>query len=253
MNFSIIILAAGLGKRMNNPNEAKVLAKLNGLPLIHYVFQTAISLNPDKICIVVGHQKEMLISYIEEHILNLFPFQNIEYVVQTEQLGTGHAVKCCENNFKEYTGKILILSGDVPLLTRETLSNFIENSKETDLSVMTSIASAPSGYGRILRDNDGNIIAIKEEKDTSDWERLINEINAGIYIVGSNLLFSLLEKVENKNNVGEYYLTDIISIGLTEKKRVVANTIVNLSEVEGINTMEQLQKIRNFLSKKETQ
>ena len=242
MDFSIIILAAGLGRRMNNPNEPKVLAKLNKLPLIYYVLRTAISLNPNKICVVVGHHKEKLIAYIEDVFLKQYPCSNIEYVIQEEQLGTGNAVKCCANNFENYTGKVLILSGDVPLLKPDTLTKFIENSKDTDLSVLTSIAPNPFGYGRILRDNDEQIIGIKEEKDATELEQLINEINSGIYFVDSWLLFSLLEEVMNSNNQGEYYLTDIVSIGLKKGKQVVANTITNFSEVQGVNTLEQLQE-----------
>ena len=250
MNFSIVILAAGLGKRMNNPDEPKVLAKLNGLPLIYYVLRTTISLNPDKIYVIVGHHKEKLITYIKDKFLKQYPSLNIEYVVQTEQLGTGHAVKCCANSFENYTGKVLILSGDVPLLKPDTLAEFIENSKGCDLSVLTSMAPNPFGYGRILRDSDEQIIGIKEEKDATELEQLINEINSGIYFVDACLLFSLLEEVGNSNSQSEYYLTDIVSIGLEKGKKVVANTIASLSEVQGVNTLEQLQKLEKFVGRK---
>ena len=247
MKFSIIILAAGLGKRMNTPDEPKVLAKLNEQPLISYVLKTAISLKPDKICIVVGHHKEKLIEYINKNFLEQHHFKNIEYVVQEEQLGTGHAVKCCKNNFETYNDKILILSGDVPLLKTETLSNFIKESEESDLSVLTSIAPNPHGYGRILRNNEENIIGIKEEKDATDMQKLIKEINSGIYFVNSNLLFSLLEEIKNTNNQSEFYLTDIVSLGIEKNKKIIANSIVLLKEVQGVNTTEQLKELEKLL------
>jgi bifunctional UDP-N-acetylglucosamine pyrophosphorylase/glucosamine-1-phosphate N-acetyltransferase len=249
MNFSIIILAAGLGKRMNNPDVPKVLAKLNGFPMIYYVLRTAISLKPDKICIVVGHHREKLISYIENDFLKKHPSINIKYVPQEEQLGTGHAVKCCADSFKNYTGKILILPGDVPLLSANTLMEFIEDSIESDLSVLTSITPNPFGYGRILRDNDEHIIGIREEKDASDWEKLINEINTGIYFVYANLLFSLLDNVKNTNSQSEYYLTDIVSIGLEKRKQVFAGTIAPLVETQGVNTFEQLEILEKIMLK----
>jgi len=249
MNFSIIILAAGLGKRMNNPDIPKVLSELDNKPLIYYVLKVAIAMNPDKICIVVGHQKEKLISYINDVILYEFPFTKIEYAMQEEQLGTGHAVMCCENNFENYDGKILILSGDVPLLQEKTLSDFIKNSVEADLSVLTSVASNPFGYGRILRDDNENILGIKEEKDATDLERLIYEINTGIYFVDAKLLFSLLKKIKNENNQSEYYLTDIVSIGLLESNNVIANTIAPFVEIQGINTIEQLEELEQIKAK----
>jgi len=247
MNFSIIILAAGLGTRMNNSDDPKVLTILEGFPLIYYVLRTAISIKPEKICIVVGYQKEKLISYIENEFLKLHPYPNIKFVTQAEQLGTGHAVKCCKDNFTNYAGKILILSGDVPLLSPATLLQFIEDSKGTDLSIMTSIATNPYEYGRVLRDNNEEIIGIIEEKDASELERLIYEVNTGIYFVSSEILFSLLDKVTTSKKTNEYYLTDIVAIGIEEDYQVVANSVANFSEVQGVNTILQLNLIRKIL------
>ena len=246
MKFSIIILAAGLGKRMNNPDIPKALTEFNEKTLIYYVLKEAIALKPDKICIVVGHHKEKLISYIDEVVLSEYPFVGLEYAVQEEQLGTGHAVLCCENNFVNYDGKILILSADVPLLRKKTLLDFMKNSIKTDLSVLTSIASNPFGYGRILRDDNEKIIGIREEKDTTELERFIYEINTGIYFVDAKLLFPLIKKVKNENNQAEYYLTDIVSIGLSQNKNIIANTIAPFIEIQGINTLEQLEELKQI-------
>ncbi|MCL2038975.1 MAG: NTP transferase domain-containing protein [Bacteroidetes bacterium] len=247
MSFSIIILAAGLGKRMNNPDVPKALTELNGMPLIHYVLNVAISLNPDKICIVVGHYKDKLVSYINDFIANEHQSLTIEYAIQEEQLGTGHAVQCCENNFANYGGKVLILSADVPILRAETLLGFIENSAKSNLSVLSSVATNPFGYGRILRDINENIIGIVEEKDATELERLIYEINTGIYFVDAKLLFSLIKKIKNNNNQAEYYLTDIVSIGLQENLNVIANTIAPFTEIQGVNTLEQLEEIKKII------
>jgi bifunctional UDP-N-acetylglucosamine pyrophosphorylase/glucosamine-1-phosphate N-acetyltransferase len=253
-NFSIVILAAGLGKRMQNAEIPKVLAQLKSNPLLYYVLQTGVNLSPQKICIVVGHKKELIIDYVN----NKFIPENcnakkpdtanfIDFAVQSEQLGTGHAVKCTENYFKDYDGKILILSGDVPLLKAHTLKEFIKKSDGSNIAVLTAIASNPFGYGRIIRDENQNIISIIEEKDASEEQKLINEINSGIYFVETKILFSLLNEIKNNNSQNEFYLTDIISLGLNKKQKVFANTTAPLNEILGVNTAEQLTELEEYL------
>lgn len=243
--LSIIILAAGLGKRMQTPDIPKVLAKLKGSPLIYYVLNTANKLNPNKIVLVVGHHKEMLIDYVT----NQFNSNKIKFAVQQNQLGTGHAVLCAEKELLDSEDNILILSGDVPLLTETTLNKFIDNhnSLKADISVLSAAIDNPTGYGRIVRDKNGKFIAITEEKDATDEIKKIKEINGGVYCINAKLLFELLKKINNNNMQNEYYLTDIIDLAYKQNLKVIASNIANFKEIQGINTREQLINIENNL------
>ncbi len=244
--FSIIVLAAGLGKRMENPDIPKVLAELHGKPIIYYVLSSALELNPDKITVIVGHKRELLIDYIKSD----FAGKNIEFIVQEQQSGTGHAVKCAAPAFAGYAGNILILSGDVPLLKSATLEKFItcHDNIDTNISVLSSIAYNPTGYGRIVRNIDGDFAAIIEEKDADESVKKINEINSGIYYLPANLLFDLLPNVNNDNSQNEYYLTDIITIGKLKNQKVVASIGAKFEEIQGINTPEQLRYVEELMN-----
>jgi UDP-N-acetylglucosamine diphosphorylase/glucosamine-1-phosphate N-acetyltransferase len=266
--FSIIILAAGLGKRMKNPEVPKVLATINDNstnsqnPLIYYVLRTSLELNPEKICLIVGYKRELLIDYIENNFTEKFSNldDKIIFAVQNEQLGTGHATFCAKNHFvnsnkniqKKSTENILILAGDVPLLKSETLFSFIQNHnlQSADISVLSATAENSFGYGKIVRDSENNFEEIIEEKDASENQKLIKEINSGVYFLNANLLFDLLEKVGNSNNQNEYYLTDIIKIGKSLGKKVIAQNIAEVNEIQGINTFEQLKEIEKIINKK---
>jgi UDP-N-acetylglucosamine diphosphorylase/glucosamine-1-phosphate N-acetyltransferase len=253
MKFSIIILAAGLGKRMQNPDIPKVLTAINNKPIIYYVLKTAISLNPEKICIVVGHKKELLINYIQDIFSSEFKnfrFENICFTVQEKQLGTGHATQCAANFFTNYNGNILILSGDTPAIQTKTLSDFMQyhNLQHSDISVLSSMADNPYGYGRIVRGMNNEFIEIIEEKDASEKIKTITEINSGIYFLKSNLLFSLLKQVNNNNNQNEYYLTDIIKIGKKQNEKIIAKDFGSFKEIQGINTSEQLVEVEKYMN-----
>ena len=264
-NFSVIILAAGLGKRMQNPEIPKVLATVNKKPLIFYVLQTAISLNPEKICLIVGHKKEQVIDYVANKFFNdcddnskKFLLENIVFAVQEQQLGTGHAVQCAEHFFSKNNdceninsneksqNEILILSGDVPLLSEKTLSDFIQFHKKecADISVLSAEAVAPFGYGRIVRNSNNEFVEIVEEKDATVEIKKVCEINSGIYFLKSDLLFDLLNKINNQNSQNEFYLTDIIKIGKSQNKKVIASKIATIDEIQGINTVDQLNQLR---------
>jgi len=256
--FSTIILAAGLGKRMQMPDRPKVMAELKNNPLIYYVLKATLELKPEKTVLIVGHKKEIVIDYIQ----NVFKKQHISdknkseicFVTQEEQLGTGHAALCAKNEFENYIGKVLILAGDTPLLTSDTLRSFMLNHDSTgaDISVLSSTTAEPTGYGRIIRDRDENFIKIVEEKDASEEEKSIKEINSGVYLLSAEILFNLLEKIENKNNQNEYYLTDIVSIAMNEKLKIVAANIANFEEIQGINTQEQLLEVKRILEERES-
>ena len=278
MEFSSVILAAGKGKRMNNPSLPKVLALLDGKPLLDYVLANVLKLLSEKIVIVVGHQKENVIQHINENylssfnnqfysdlnnldlnisdlnnsVLNISALKNnskIVFVEQTEQFGTGHAVYQSVNEFKNYNKSLLILAGDVPLVRKITLQNFLDNHFKTssDLSVLTALAANPTGYGRIIRDNRREFIKITEEKEANDNEKQIKEINSGIIAAKADLLFPILNNLKNDNSQGEYYLTDSIALFSEKGFKVSAFIGAVFDELQGVNSSEDLIKAEEFL------
>ena len=240
--MGIIILAAGKGKRMNNPDIPKVMALLNDKPLLGHVLENVKLLKPVITVVVVGHHKEKVIEYLNE--FSTINDMSIETAVQQDQLGTGHAVQQTCEALKHFTGNLLILSGDVPLLAHSTLEKFLKSHDESRATVSVLTAHVPNaeGYGRIIRDDNNQFLNIVEHKDASDSERLINEINSGVYCVQSELLFASLENVQNTNAQGEYYLTDIVGILQQEGHNVSAMPCDDYREILGINTAEELQQ-----------
>ncbi len=239
-SLSTIILAAGLGKRMNNPTLPKVLAPMCEKPLLGHVLDTSSMLNPEKQVIIVGHYKEKVIDYIDKS-----DYKNCEFAVQSEQLGTGHAVAQAKDSLKGFDGDALILCGDVPLLTKKTLDKFVAAHEENNsvVSVLSTHASNPFGYGRIIRDSEKNFIKITEEKDANDKEKQVTEINSGVFLVDKALLFHALDSVTPNNAQGEYYLTDIISILKGENHKVMAFPVAEFEELQGVNTIDDLKKV----------
>ncbi len=242
-NLYVVILAAGKGKRMKQPGKAKVMTELKGKTLIERVLEDAKKLNPQKIVIVVGYQKDDVIEYLSS------PDADYVFVEQNEQLGTGHAVAQAEKMIPLDEANVLILCGDVPNLRYETLSEFISKhyKNNSDVSVLSTIASNPSGYGRIVRNDNGDFVKITEEKDADDEEKKIDEINSGVFLVKSNLLFPTLKRVSNDNAQGEYYLTDIIDILKKENKRIFAFPLADFKELQGVNSPEDLKKAETYL------
>jgi len=240
MDFATIILAAGKGKRMKS-DLPKVLHPINGRPMVYYVIETARKLGSDKIVLIIGHKKELVISETQG--------LNVEYVVQEEQLGTGHAVLQCAPVFKGYRGNLLVLSGDVPLLTPHTLQQLIEiQQRERSLaSLLTTEMEDPTGYGRIIRDRKGFVTMIIEHKDADEQILKIKEINVGIYIFESLTLFQTLPQLKNDNNQGEYYLPDVVKIYVERGEKVAAVLTRNVEETHGINNLEQLKKAEEIL------
>jgi UDP-N-acetylglucosamine diphosphorylase/glucosamine-1-phosphate N-acetyltransferase len=235
-NLAITVLAAGKGKRMKKTGMSKVMTILAGKPLIAHVVEQAKKLNPNKIVLIVGHKKESVIDYVNNN------FNNVEFAEQTDQFGTGHAVAQTENGFSTYNGDILILSGDVPLLCAETLEKFTEfhYDGKNDLSVLSTFTKEPQDYGRIIRDSNNNFLKIVEEKDANDNEKQIKEINGGVYLVKSKLLFNALKQVQNNNTQNEYYLTDIIEILQKQGYQTGAFAGADINELQGINSPEDL-------------
>ena len=230
----VIILAAGKGTRMNS-NIPKVLHKINNKSMLDIVINTSKKITPEKIVIVVGYKKEQIIHSITD--------SNIVFVNQNKQLGTGHAIKQCIDEINDFNGNVLVLSGDVPLIKHETLSNLIsfhqnKNAKATLIS--TSIEN-PEGYGRILKNNLGQLKSIVEHKDASKKEREIDEINSGIYIFESKTLCDNIKLIKNDNAQNEYYLPDIFNFIDVKNKYIYK--INNHAEIAGVNTIQQLSDI----------
>lgn len=239
--LSVVILAAGKGKRMNNPNLPKVLVEFKNRPLLEYVINLSLSLEPKQIIIIVGHQKEQVINFIQQ-----YNNQCIDFAVQNEQLGTGHAVQQAESKIFDAIDSVLILSGDVPLLSKHTVEEFIRmhNFYKSDASVLSSIAQNSTGYGRIVRDIEGRFARIVEEKDANEEEKQIKEINSGIYIINKSILFDALKLVQNNNAQNEYYLTDVISILYKQEKSVNAFCIADFEEIQGVNCIVDLNNLK---------
>lgn len=235
--LAVVVLAAGKGKRMNNPDKAKVLAEINNNPLIYYVLKAIEPLKVQKTIVVVGHQSESVKKYINDN------FENIDFALQSEQLGTGHAVMMTKELLNNFEGNVLILAGDVPNITSSTLKEFFSNHalQNNDISVLSANAPSPQGYGRIIRDNNNNFLKITEHKDCSEEELRINEINSGIIIAKAKLLFDCLNNIKNNNNQGEYYLTDIIELSKNNNKIVDANLCGDFYEIQGVNTIDELR------------
>ena len=241
--LAVTILAAGLGKRMKSPDKPKVMFEICGRPMIQYVVELALDVNAEKIVPIVGHHREQVIDFFGK----LYPDEHIEYAVQAEQLGTGHAIMQTESLLKDFDGEVLILSGDVPLLRLETVQFLINEHFDNNngATLLTTVFRDSNGYGRIVRDENGKFVKIVEDKDATDEEKKIKEINPAIYIINSKLLFDALSKITTENNQKEYYLTDIFHFIPKEK----IGTVVTDDELEvtGVNSIEQLAEMEKAL------
>jgi len=238
--FCALILAAGKGTRMKS-DKAKVLHELNGKPLLHYSIEAAKAAGAEKIVAVIGHQAEK--------VRETFAVSGCIFVEQNPQLGTGHAVLQANHALSHYDGLTVILCGDVPLLKSSTIQSLIDNhlAHSAVVSVLTTVPPPPHAYGRIVKDDRGNVLKIVEHKDATDEEKKIGEINTGIYCVDTKFLFDALGKVTNNNRQGEYYLTDIVEIAVREGKKVKSFIADDYVEVMGINTLEELARAEKHL------
>lgn len=234
---------------MKNPLKSKVMYELLGKPLIHYVISQALAVVSEKIVVVVGHQKEQVINYVTENFKDLVN-KVIFFAHQDIQLGTGHAVAQTYNFFSGINAEILILSGDVPLLKKITLDKFINfhSASQNAASLISAFLSEPFGYGRIIRNRKGEFLNIKEEKDASSKEKQIKEINSGIYLINSYLLFDALKELNSNNAQKEYYLTDVFSIFKKNNLKIGAMPIEDSNEILGVNTINQLIELEKILT-----
>ena len=229
-NIATIILAAGKGTRMKS-DLVKVLHPILGLPMLSYTIDLSLHhIKAEKTIVVVGHQADQ--------IKERFQTPQINFVLQREQLGTGHAVLQALPLLQGFTGTALILCGDVPLVKAETLRSFIDTflGNDSTIAVLTAVVKDPYGYGRIIRGPEGWLERIVEEKDASDEESLIREINTGIFCVRSAFLMEGLKEIGKENVQGEYYLPDLVEVARKRDLRCSAHMVANPVEVMGINT-----------------
>jgi UDP-N-acetylglucosamine diphosphorylase/glucosamine-1-phosphate N-acetyltransferase len=239
-SLAAIILAAGKGTRMKSA-RAKVTFPLAGKPMIQRVVDSAVKMDCERIFVVVGYQKESVVSCLAED-------KRLEFVEQKEQLGTGHAVMMAEPYVGSDSGDVLILCGDVPLLSHETLRKMYEEHVATGAActVLTAFLDDAGRYGRIIRNQKQQLTGIVEFKDATDDQRAIREWNTGIYCFRARELFDSLKQVSNANQQQEYYLTDVISILHGQGKKISTVVLENLVEVAGVNSQEQLADLEDL-------
>jgi bifunctional UDP-N-acetylglucosamine pyrophosphorylase/glucosamine-1-phosphate N-acetyltransferase len=239
-----IILAAGVSKRMNT-QLAKVLHEVCGRPMLAYVLDACREVGITRIYVVVGFSAEQ----VKEQFGGA---DDIVWVEQTEQLGTGHAVLCCKEHLKDFNGQMLVLCGDGPMIRAQTLNVLIDKhqSAQSAATLATAVLDDPSGYGRIIRDSYGNMQGIVEDSDCTPEQLAIKEINPSNYLFNNKILFEALENVKPDNVKKEYYLTDAVSGMITTGHRVVAITAVSPDEAVGINSRAQLSAASKIMQRR---
>lgn len=235
-----LILAAGKGTRMKS-DLAKVLHPLNERPLLAYVVDSARAVGCEKIVVIVGHQAD--------DVRATFAGQGLIFAEQMPQLGTGHAVMQARDALAGYEGTILILCGDVPLLRADTIRELFNHhcDQQAAVTVMTVVLDDPGSYGRVVKNENGEVIKIVEARDASNEEKKVREINTGIYCVESPYLFAAVSEIKNDNVQKEYYLTDIVEISRRKGRKVVSFIATDPMEVMGINTPEDLARAGQYL------
>lgn len=243
-----VILAAGKGTRMKS-DKPKVVHQVMGKPMVYYSIEAAKQAGVDKVCVIVGYQADVVKEAVVEAYQNQAETKHfISYALQEEQLGTGHAVKCA-SSFIGTEGNVVILCGDTPLVTGDTLKKAIQT-HETEgngVTVISAILSQPFGYGRIIRDASG-LQKIVEEKDATEEEKLVQEVNSGMYIFRADALSEALSQISNHNAQGEYYLPDTIEIIKNMGFSVNAVPMDDADEIKGVNTLEQLAEAESLMS-----
>ena len=240
--FTSVILAAVMGTRMKS-KMPKVLHKVCGKPLSKWVIDASKAAGADKVCAVVGHKAETVKEVLGDVC---------EFALQAEQKGTGHAVMQAIDVIKNSKGEVVILNGDTPLITAETINKAIEYHKNNgnQATVITAILDDATGYGRIVRDNDGSVLKIVEQKDASKEEKKINEVNSGMYVFDAQSLVYALDKITPNNAQGEYYLTDTLEILLSAGKKIGGYAISDNDEIRGINDRVQLNEAEKIMQKR---
>jgi bifunctional UDP-N-acetylglucosamine pyrophosphorylase/glucosamine-1-phosphate N-acetyltransferase len=240
-----ILLAAGVSSRMNT-QLPKVLHEVSGRPMLAYVLDACRSVGVDRIYVVVGfHAEQVQERFADES-------QDIIWVQQPQQLGTAHAVMCCREHLKDFTGQTLILCGDGTLIRARTLQTLLEKheAEHSAATLATAVLDDPTGYGRIIRDAYGNIQGIVEESDCTPAQRAIKEVNPSYYLFNNQVLFKALEQVKPDNVKQEYYLTDALAVIIAAGNKVVAITAVRQEEAMGVNSRAQLSVASKIMQRR---
>ena len=249
MSLEVIILAAGKGKRMHS-KLPKVLHKVADKPMLEHVISTAASLKPESIHVVVGHMAELVEQMVNELSDDLKKLIKID--LQKEQLGTGHAVSCAMSDIKDGSD-VLVLYGDTPLTPVSLLQDLIDSLQGKEMSVLTAFSDNPFGYGRIIRNSSGNLQKIVEEKDATDEERQIKEVNTGMIVCKGKILKEYLPKIKNNNKQGEYYLTDLSGMLASEGKDVGILVAPDFEILSGVNSKTQLSFVERLYQRNAAQ
>ena len=238
-----LVLAAGKGTRMRS-DLAKVLFPLRGRPLIRFVLDAVAGAGFERTVVIVGHQAER----VREAVAG----PSMQFALQSEQLGTGHAVQCAAPLLAGFEGDVAVLAGDAPLIRSRTLGELMDRHRESGaaVTVLTARLPDPAGYGRIVRDASGGITAIVEDKDCTPAQRKIDEINSSIYAFRWPYLARALPHLRNENRQGEYYLTDTVGMAFVEGLRVEGIVVGDHHEVAGINTPDQLADAERVLEER---
>ena len=235
---AVVILAAGEGKRMKS-SRSKLLHEIAGHSMLSYAVTAATVVQPEHIVVVVGHLRDQ----VEAHLAEIAP--HVLIAVQEQQLGTGDAVQAALGQLANLNGDVIVTYGDVPMLTGETLAALLQehHAQQAAVTVLTAEVPDPTGYGRILRDGDGMVSGIVEHRDADDAQRLITEINSGIYVFDSATLANALTEITPANDQGELYLTDVVTVVRKTEKPVAALLIDDLWQTEGVNDRIQLSRM----------
>ena len=238
MQTAAIVLAAGAGTRMKS-DKPKVAHEVLGKPLVAWVLDAAEEAGIERVVTVVGHKREQVIPLVQDRA---------EIVMQEEQRGTAHAVLSCSDALADFEGSLLVLSGDCPLITSETMKALIDMRESGDAAVvvLTMEMPDPTGYGRIIREADGSVARIVEQKDASPEEAAVTECNSGFYCFDAKALFEALGQVGSDNAQGEFYLTDVLEISRKAGRAVLALPAKDPNECLGINTREQLAAVEEI-------
>lgn len=242
--LATVIMAAGKGTRMKNSEKAKVMFEVCEIPMIEHVVRLAYDVKSSRVVVIVGFKRESVV----DHVSKVAP--GVEYAVQEPQLGTGHAIMQTEHLLSEYDGDVLVLSGDVPLLQESTIDSLIAHHHASGAvaTILTADVDDPTGYGRVVRNGNGYVESIVEHRDASPEQLLVREINSGIYIFNSKLLYDALHHITSHNAQNEYYLTDVFGYFWKHTMSVSALKAQDHNEIRGINTIDQLSEAESVLT-----
>ncbi len=243
MPLSIIILAAGQGVRMKS-SRPKIMHALAGKPMLQHVVDTSLALEPDQILVVVGHQSDRIRSVMHD--------QGLEFIEQSDQLGTGHAVAQCLPSLNK-GNDVLVLYGDVPLISVDTIRTLLDKADDTTVNILSFLPQNSQGYGRILRSADGGVEAIVEQKDTSAEQKKIRESNSGILFIDGKKIGELIRNLDNKNVQGEYLLTDVVKHSVQQGLKVAAVICSENDEVNGVNDQAQLAQVETIFRRRQAE